>query len=67
VKKPARKVYQYRKADYQSIRDELSAQTSQFMENTKDMTVNNTWTIFEELLKRLINQHIPSIKNAVWK
>ncbi|KAH3699232.1 hypothetical protein DPMN_074188 [Dreissena polymorpha] len=42
------------------MRDELATQNSQFMENTKDMTVTDTWSIFEELLKRLMNQHIPS-------
>ena len=60
VKKPARKVLQYKRADYNDIRDELSTYLAQFTEETANCSVNDSWTLFERKLQGLISKYIPS-------
>ena len=59
VKTPPRKVFQYKKADYDQMRDLYDYQKD-FTEQTKDSSANDTWTKFEEKLKEQTNKHIPS-------
>ena len=60
VKTPPRKVFQYKKADYDQMREDLRDYQTDFTEQTKDSSANDTWTKFEEKLKELTNKHIPS-------
>ena len=60
VKTPPRKVFQYKKADYNQMREDLRDYQTDFTEQTKDGSANDTWTKFEEKLKELSNKHIPS-------
>ena len=60
VKTPPRKVFQYKKADYDQMREDLCDYQTDFTEQTKDISANYTWTKFEEKLKELTNKHIPS-------
>ena len=60
VKKPARKVLQYKLANYNDIKEELTSYLPQFIEGTSSKSVNNTWTIFEHKLQDLINKYIPT-------
>ena len=60
VKTPPRKVFQYKKEDYDQMREDLCDYQTDFTEQTKDSSANYTWTKFEEKLKELTNKHIPS-------
>ena len=60
VKTPPRKVFQYKKADYDQMREDLRDYQTDFTEQTKDSSANDTLTKFEEKLKELTNKHIPS-------
>ena len=60
VETPPRKVFQYKKADYGQMQEDLRDYRTDFTEQTKDSSANNTWTKFEEKLKELTNKHIPS-------
>ena len=60
VKTPPRKVFQYKKANYDQMREDLRDYQTDFTEQTKDSSANDTWTKFEEKLKELTNKHIPS-------
>ena len=62
VKTPPRKVFRYKKADYDQMRDLHDYQTD-FTEQTKDSSANDTWTKFEEKLK----EQTHTFKNAIWK
>ncbi|XP_052212121.1 uncharacterized protein LOC127831167 [Dreissena polymorpha] len=56
VRKPPRKVHLYKKADFDSLRDELSAYLPEFTENTANISVDHTWKAFENKLKSLISK-----------
>ncbi|KAH3854244.1 hypothetical protein DPMN_096781 [Dreissena polymorpha] len=60
VRKPPRKVYLYKKADFDSLRDELSAYLPEFTDNTANISVDHTWKAFENKLKSLISKYIPT-------
>ena len=60
VKTPPGKVFQYKKADYDQMREDLCDYQTDFTEQIKDISANYTWTKFEERLKELTNKHIPS-------
>ena len=60
VKIPPRKVLQYKKANYDQIREDLREYWTLFIEQTRSSSVNETWTQFEEKLKGLKDQYIPS-------
>jgi len=59
VKKHARKVHIYKKAEYDKMRDNLSSYKN-FAEDSQNMNANDSWNIFEKKIKELINKHIPS-------
>ena len=60
VKTPPLRVFQYKKADYDQMREDLRDYQTDFTEQTKDSSAKDTWTKFEEKLKELTNKHIPS-------
>ena len=60
VKTPPRKVFQYKKANYDHMREDLREYQTLFTEQTRSSSVNKTWTQFEEKLKELTYKHIPS-------
>ena len=47
VKTPLRKVFQYKKAAYDQMREDLRDYQTDFTEQTKDSSANDTWTKFE--------------------
>ena len=59
VKKPSRKVFQYKSADFIQIREDLRAYHEDHQ--TQDSSVNQTWSAFEAKLKELMEKHIPSM------
>ena len=60
VKTPPRKVFQYKKANYDQMREDLREYQNHFTEQTSSSSANETWTQFEEKLKTLTDKHIPS-------
>ena len=50
VKTPPRKVFQYKKADYDQMREDLRDYQTDFSEQTKDSSAKDTCTKFEEKL-----------------
>ena len=60
MKIPARKVFIYKKADYDAMRDGLSSYYNAFKEGIQKRSVNDTWKLFEGKLKQLMNAFIPS-------
>ena len=60
VKTPPRKVFQYKKANYDQMREDLREYQNLFTEQTSSSSANETWTQFEENLKTLTDKHIPS-------
>ena len=62
VKTPPHKVFQYKKANYDQMREDLREYKRLFTEQTRSSSVNETWTQFEEAekLKELTDKHIPS-------
>ena len=60
VKTPPRKVFQYKKANYDQMREDLREYQNLFTEQTSSSSANETWTQFEEKLKTLTDKHIPS-------
>ena len=59
VKTPPRKVFQYKKANYDQMQEDLREYQTLFTE-TRSSSVNDTWIQFEEKLKELTDKHIPS-------
>ena len=60
VKTPPRKVFQYKKENYDQIWEDLREYWTLFTEQTRNSSVNETWTQFEEKLKGLTDKYIPS-------
>ncbi|KAH3820306.1 hypothetical protein DPMN_122052 [Dreissena polymorpha] len=60
VRKPRRKVHLYKKADFDRLRDSLSAYLPEFTEQTANISVDHTWKGFENKLKSLISKYIPT-------
>ena len=60
VKTPPRKVFQYKKANYDQMQEDLREYQTLFTEQTRSSSVNDTWIQFEEKLKELTDKHIPS-------
>ena len=60
VNMPARKVYQYRKADYKSMKEELKSFQKKFEEEAPTADVNKLWTIFKNKIHSLMDQYVPS-------
>ena len=57
---PARKVYQYREADYKSMKEELKSFQKEFEEKAPTADVNELWTIFKYKIHSLMDQYVPS-------
>ena len=60
VKTPARKVYQYRKADYESMKKELKAFQTDFDRESGIKDVEYLWTLFKNKIHALMEKYIPS-------
>ena len=60
VKTPARKVYQYRKADNESMKKELKAFQSDFDREFEIKDVEYIWTLFKNKIHALMEKYIPS-------
>ena len=60
AKKAPRKVYIYKKAEYTKMRDELSSYINTFASESQDMNANDSWVLFEQKIRQLINTYIPS-------
>ena len=57
---PPCKVFQYKKVDYDQMRDDLRDYQKDFSKETKESSANDTWTKFEEKLRELMNKYIKS-------
>ena len=60
VKIPARKVYQYRKGDYEGMRAEISSFQTEFESQADTIDVEQLWTLFKNKIHSLMNKYIPS-------
>ena len=60
VKTPARKVYQYRKADNESMKKELKAFQTDFDRESGIKDVEYLWTLFKNKIHALMEKYIPS-------
>ena len=56
---PARNSYQYRKADYKSIKEELRSCQLEFEEMLPTEDVNKLWVIFKNKIHFLMDQYVP--------
>ena len=60
VKTPPRKVFQYRKADYDAMKQELRSSQAEFQESAKTKEVEHLWMTFKNKVYSLMESHIPS-------
>ena len=60
VKTPPRKVFQYRKADYEGMKQELKAFKEEFDELAKTEDVEQLWTRFKKKVHALMGSYIPA-------
>ena len=60
VKTPPRKVFQYRKADYDAMKQELRSSQAEFQEAAKTKDVEHLWKTFKNKVHSLMQSHIPS-------
>ena len=60
VKTSPRKVFQYRKADYDAIKTELRSFQAEFQESAKTKDVEHLWMTFKNKVHSLMESHIPS-------
>ena len=60
VKTPPRKVFQYRKADYDAMKQELRSSQAEFQESAKTKDVEHLWMTFKNKVHSLMESHIPS-------
>ena len=60
VKKKSRKVYKYKKADWDKIRAETAAFAEEFIRDLDEHSVEENWLQIKDHLKRMMNEHIPS-------
>ena len=60
VKTPPRKVFQYRKADYDAMKTELRSCQAEFQESAKTEDVEHLWMTFKNKVHSLMESHIPS-------
>ena len=59
-KTPPRKVFQYRKADYEGMKQELKAFQIEFDELAKTEDVEQLWTRFKKKIHSLMESYIPA-------
>lgn len=60
VKTPPRNVYQYRKANYVSMQNELRAYQQEFEERATREDVECLWSTFKKKLNSIMDKYIPS-------
>ena len=60
VKTPPRKVFQYRKGDYEGMKQELKAFQIEFEELAKTEDVEQLWTRFKKKIHSLMESYIPA-------
>ena len=60
VKTPPRKVFQYKKADYEGMKQELKAFQIEFEELAETEDVEQLWTRFKKKMHSLMESHIPA-------
>ena len=60
VKIPPRKVYQYKKADYNSMKEELRKYQGEFESRAATEDVGNLWNTFKKKINTLMDKYIPS-------
>ena len=59
VKTPPRKVFQYRKADYDAMKQKLRSSQAEFQESAKTKDVEHLWMTFKNKVHSLMESHIP--------
>ena len=70
-KQPPRKVHQYKKADWQNIKGEVTKLSDSILADKSHTTTQKMWDQTEKGLQKIINDHIPSktikgYKNPPW-
>ena len=60
VKTPPRKVFQYRKANHDAMKQELRFSQTEFQESAKTKDVEHLWMTFKNKVHSLMESHIPS-------
>ena len=58
-KKPPRKIFIYKKANFTSIKSSLKSQLSEFQVESGKLDINNLWSKFKAILTTLMKEHIP--------
>ena len=60
TKKPPRKVYNYKKADWDMLREEAKSFTADFLTDHRDRSVEENWSNFKKHIETTMDKHIPS-------
>ena len=59
-KKSSRKVYLFKRADMESLKEEITHYyNDEFKQHTEEIDINETWEKFKDVLYKLIKKHIP--------
>ena len=57
--KPPRKVLSFKKADWDSLQQDLTTETQSFLTGAQSLTTEENWCGFKDLINRCVAKHIP--------
>ena len=59
-KKPCRKVYRWKRADWDTMKEATSEFSTSFTESSQGSFIDENYTAIDEHLQRVLNDHVPS-------